>query len=146
MSARASAPSSSAAGPAPVSAALAAELRVGRDREARPVWRRVPGFTWFLLCFTRELILANVSMAKVVLFQRTDKLAPEFFYYDITGLRSFEIVILTHCISLTPGTTSVEIDDAETSLLVHGLDLSDSDAVCRSIKETLERPMLAWTR
>ncbi len=136
----------SAPKPVPVSAALAAELRVGRDAPPRPFSRRLPGLVAFLIRFARELILANIAMAKVVLFQRPERLAPDFFNYDLTGLRSFEIVILTHCISLTPGTTSVEVSEDETSVLIHGLDVTDVESVCRGIKNTLERPMLGCTR
>lgn len=129
-----------------VSLTLAAELRVGRDATPRPAWRRLPGLLVFVARFTRELVLANIAMAKLVLGQRPERLTPEFFHYDLTGLRPFEIVILTHCISLTPGTTSVEISDDETTVLIHGLEVANAETVCRGIKHTLERPMLGCTR
>ena len=135
-----------AAAPAPVGADLIVRLRAGREAKPRAIWRRAPGFLVFLVLFARELVLANIAMAKVVIFQKPESLKPEFFYYDITGLGPAEIVILTHCISLTPGTTSVEVSEDETRVLIHGLDVSDSSEICLGIKKTLERPLLGWTR
>lgn len=145
MSNSASNPSVASA-PITVPPEVVALLRVGRDARPRAFWRRVPGFLAFLVLFTRELILANIAMAKVVIFQKPETLKPDFFIYDITGLKSGEIVILSHCISLTPGTTSVEISKDETCLLVHGLDVSDAAEISLGIKKTLERPLLGWTR
>jgi multisubunit Na+/H+ antiporter MnhE subunit len=128
------------------SAAVIEKLRAGRDAKTRAVWRRVPGMFVFLVLFARELVLANIAMAKVVLFQNPKSLKPEFFIYDLTGLGPAEIVILTHCISLTPGTTSVEVSEDETRVLVHGLDVTNPDAICLGIKNSLEKPLLGWTR
>jgi multisubunit Na+/H+ antiporter MnhE subunit len=100
----------------------------------------------FVLHFGRELVMANVAVAKSVLFQRRAALAPGFLNYELSGLRPFEIVILTHCITLTPGTASVEVSEDQQCLVVHALDASDPDGVRRSIKEGLEAPLLAWTR
>lgn len=144
MSDSASKPSAPA--PASACADVLDRLRAGRDAQPRAFLRRAPGFLVFLVLFARELVLANIAMAKVVIFQKPETLKPEFFLYDLTGLSSGEIVILTHCISLTPGTTSVEVSEDETRVLVHGLDVSDASEICLGIKKTLERPLLGWTR
>lgn len=107
---------------------------------------RVVGFLAFLFHFTRELVLANIAVAKSVMLQPVSELAPDFIAYPLDGLTDFEIVILTHCITLTPGTTSVEVTEDRSKLLVHALDARDPQSVCDSIKKTLEAPILAWTR
>jgi multisubunit Na+/H+ antiporter MnhE subunit len=111
-----------------------------------PLLLRVWNFGCFVIRFIRELVLANFAVAKSVLFQRRADLAPGFLDYDLRGLSSFEIVVLTHCITLTPGTASVEVSDDQKSLVVHALDARDPAAVLLSIKEGLEVPLLAWTR
>lgn len=116
------------------------------DRQRRALALRAWNFVWFLLCFARELVLANIAVAKTVLFQRRDELAPGFLDYDLRGLSPFEIVVLTHCITLTPGTTSVEVSDDNRCVVVHALDARDPVAVRQSIKDGLEAPLLAWTR
>jgi len=107
---------------------------------------RVLGFFAYLLCFTRELVLANISMAKAVLFQKREDLAPGFVTYPLAGLSGFEVLVLTHSITLTPGTTSVEISADGAELVVHAFDARDAEAVRASIRNGLEKPLLAWTR
>ena len=107
---------------------------------------RVAGFLAYLLHFARELVLANISVAKSVLFQKREDLAPGFLTYPLTGLTRFEILLLTHSITLTPGTTSVAISDDYSELTVHAFDARDPEGVRASIKNGLEIPLLAWTR
>ncbi|CAM2863608.1 Na+/H+ antiporter subunit E [Rariglobus hedericola] len=107
---------------------------------------RAIGFAAFLFHFARELVLANIAVAKSVLFQPVSALVPDFISYPLDGLSDFEIVVLTHCITLTPGTTSVEVSEDRTTLVVHALDARDPQGVCDGIKKTLETPILAWTR
>lgn len=136
----------SASAPVTVPDSVVAELRAGRDARRRPLARRLLHVPYFLLRFVRELVLANITMAKIVLFQKREDLAPDFVVYDLRGLTPLEVFVLTHCITLTPGTTSVELDDEATRVIVHALDARDPSGVCRGIKQTLERPLLGWTR
>lgn len=112
----------------------------------RPWPLRVLRLAAFFFHFARELVLANIAVAKSVLFQPVSALAPDFIRYPLDGLTDFEIVVLTHCITLTPGTTSVEVTEDRKTLLVHALDARDPQGVCDGIKKTLEAPILAWTR
>lgn len=107
---------------------------------------RVAGFLAYLVHFTRELVLANIAMAKSILFQKRADLAPGFVTYPLRGLKPLEVLILTHSITLTPGTTSVLISDDESELVVHAFDARDPDSVRASILKGLETPLLAWTR
>ncbi|MFH1499115.1 MAG: Na+/H+ antiporter subunit E [Verrucomicrobiota bacterium] len=107
---------------------------------------RAVGLVVFILKFTRELVLANIAIAKSVLFQKNADLAPGFITYPLKGLSHFEILVLTHSITLTPGTASVEISEDMSELVVHAFDARDPEAVRDSIKKGLEQPLLAWTR
>lgn len=121
-------------------------MRTPEKIKRRPWPLRMLAFAAFLFHFTRELVLANIAVAKSVLFQPVSALAPDFITYPLDGLTDFEIVVLTHCITLTPGTTSVEVSEDRTTLVVHALDARDPQGVCDGIKKTLEAPILAWTR
>jgi multicomponent Na+:H+ antiporter subunit E len=112
----------------------------------RPLPLRALGLAAFGFHFTRELVLANIAVAKSVLFQPLAALAPDFIDYPIEGLTEFEILVLTHCITLTPGTTSVEVSADRATLVLHALDARDPQGVRDGIKKTLEAPILAWTR
>ncbi len=114
--------------------------------QRRPWPLRIVGFLVFIVVFTRELILANIDVAIIVLFKPVSSLAPEFITYPLEGLTEFEIVVLSHCITLTPGTTSVDVSEDQKRLTVHALNANDPQAVCDGIKQKLEKPLLAWTR
>lgn len=121
-------------------------MRSNLSRSHPSYFRRLAAALRFLLLFLRALILSNLQMAGVVLFRRRADLAPGFVPYPIAGLTSTELLILSHCITLTPGTTSVEISAERTELLLHALDARDPATVVSSIKRDLEEPLLAWTR
>jgi len=103
-------------------------------------------FGWFVLVFAREFLVANVKVAWVVLFRRRAALHPNFITYEVTGLTPFEILLLSYCISLTPGTTTVRVSDDFRTLILHALDADDPDAIRAGIDRTLKRGILAFTR
>lgn len=112
----------------------------------RPFPVRVVGFLVFLLHFLRALVLANLQMAAVVLFKKNADLHPGFIDYPTEGLTKLEILVLSHCITLTPGTTSVEVSPDFTRLTVHALDARDAAGIVDGIRADFERPIQGWTR
>jgi multicomponent Na+:H+ antiporter subunit E len=112
----------------------------------RSVVLRALGFVLFIVQFLRALVLANVQLARAVLFQRCEDLAPGFLTYPVDGLSKFEILVLSHAITLTPGTTTVEISADFKQLVVHAFDARDVEATVRDIQRDLEAPILRWTR
>lgn len=100
----------------------------------------------FGLVLLRELIRANLAIARAVLLGRKEDLWPNFVTYDVTGLRPWEIVLLSHCITLTPGTTTVEISDDFCTMVIHVFDARDPEAVRLGIDQRLKEPLLAFTR
>ncbi|HLT31232.1 MAG TPA: Na+/H+ antiporter subunit E [Myxococcaceae bacterium] len=115
------------------------------SRLPRPLARAV-GFVLFLFAFLHALIMANLQLAAVVLFKRKEDLNPGFIVYRVNGLSRFEIFVLAQCISLTPGTATVEISRDYQRLLIHSLDTEAPELVCKDIRRTLEAPILRWTR
>ena len=57
-----------------------------------------------------------------------------------------EIILLSHSISLTPGTTSVDVDLEKRELLIHALEADDPAAIVEDIRENLLKPLLGFTR
>ncbi|MCS7090354.1 MAG: Na+/H+ antiporter subunit E [Verrucomicrobiota bacterium] len=113
--------------------------------ESRYVMRVVAGLK-FAGLLSWELLVANVQIARAVLWQRKENLWPNFVTYDVTGLRPGEIFLLSHCISLTPGTTTVEVSDDFRTLVLHVFDARDPEAVRLGIDRRLKEPILAFTR
>lgn len=108
--------------------------------------RRSVAFVRFLIRFTGEFLIANTKVAGTVLFRSRASLRPDFIRYDIGELTRTEILLLSYCVSLTPGTTTVEISDDFKTLVFHALDAGRPDAIRRSIDRTLKQPILSFTR
>mgnify|MGYP000845357740 CR=1 FL=1 len=108
--------------------------------------RRAFALGRFLLVFTWEFLAANASVVRTVLFRARTSLNPNFVTYDVAGLRPFEILLLSHCISLTPGSTTVKVSDDFRTLVLHTLDMKDPAAVRARLDRVLKRGILSFTR
>jgi multisubunit Na+/H+ antiporter MnhE subunit len=108
--------------------------------------RRCVAFARFLFVFIREFCMANVKVAWAVLFRAPKSFQPNFITYDTTGLTQTEILLLSYCLSLTPGTTTVDISPDFRCLILHALDADQPDAIRAEIDRTLKRGILAFTR
>lgn len=108
--------------------------------------QRTFAFCRFLVLFVREVSLSTFEIARAVLFKPIRDIDPDFIQLDVSDLSKGEILLLSHCITLTPGTTSVDISKDFRVLTVHAFDAADPDAVRASIQSGLRDPILAFTR
>ena len=95
--------------------------------------------------FLREFLMSSWQLTSLVLSRRLEHLQPTLMHYDITGLTRMEALLLSHCISLTPGTTTVDIDPDFRTFILHVID-GRPEHVRRAIDETLRAGILAFTR
>jgi multisubunit Na+/H+ antiporter MnhE subunit len=107
---------------------------------------RVLAFSGFALAFLKEFLASNLGLIRVVLFRSREQIHPGFLTYDVSGLTPLESQVLTHCLTLTPGTTMVDVLDEGRTLLLHALDVDAPDALRRDIDRRLRDPLLRWTR
>lgn len=108
--------------------------------------RRCLAFVRFVIVFVGEFVRANATVAWAVLFRSRNSMHPDFVSYDVAGLSRAEILLLSYCISLTPGTTTVDISEDFSTLVFHALDADDADAIRAEIDRTLKRGILSFTR
>lgn len=108
--------------------------------------RRMVAGVAFAGVFAKAFLFSCFELIKITLFVPFSRLQPEIIRYDVKGLSKVEILLLSHCISLTPGTTTVDVAEDFSHLKLHVLDCPDPDSVRRSIDETLRRGLLAFTR
>jgi len=108
--------------------------------------RRVVALLRFLVRFAVEFLRANATVAWAVLVRSRSSFRPDFVLYDISDLTRPEILLLSYCVSLTPGTTTVEISDDFKILTLHALDADRPDALRSEIDRTLKRGILSFTR
>lgn len=112
----------------------------------RPLPLRIVGFVLFLYHFFRELVLANLDLASIVLSKKREHIQPGFIEYPVDHLSKLEIFVLSHCITITPGSATIEVTPDHSRLVLHILDTRRAEQMVRSIREDLEEPILRWTR
>lgn len=93
----------------------------------------------YCLIVMRDIMVANIQVAWIVLTRPNDKLRPAWIVIPIDLVHPEAITILAGTITLTPGTVSADLSDGGHSLLVHALDTDDPDAVRDEIKNRYER-------
>ncbi len=86
----------------------------------RPFGSTVVRLIAFLPYFARALVWANLQLAWAVLSPK-NRLAPEFVECDLPGLSKAQAVVVATCITLTPGTLSIQLSKNGRSVLVHAL-------------------------
>lgn len=90
------------------------------------------------LLVLRDIIVANVQVAMIVLFKPNSQLQPAWITVPL-DLRSPEaITVLAGTVTLTPGTVSSDLSQDGHALLVHCLHAPDPDSVIRDIKSRYE--------
>lgn len=112
----------------------------------RPLPLRAWGLLLFVYQFFLELVLANIHLAKVVLTKERERIEPGFILYPVAHLTKFEIFLLSHCITITPGSATIDVSPDFATLTLHILDLRGKDEFVESIRTGLELPILRWTR
>jgi multicomponent Na+:H+ antiporter subunit E len=108
--------------------------------------RRLWYFIVYVLRFSKELTLANYQVAKLVL-SPSMPIRPGFISIPLEARTDFEITSFANSITLTPGTISVHIPDNRHAIVIHAIDIGeDVDALRQATKDSLEAPILRFTR
>ena len=106
-------------------------------RELR-FYRLLPAFVQYLYYLIKEIILANVSVSRMIL-TRKEEMEPVLVHVHADLKTETARVILANSITLTPGTITVSLTDDK--LLVHCLDKSLAEGMEDSVFVRLLRNM-----
>lgn len=105
----------------------------------RPTLRNPVGIVIYLLVVLWDIVMANITVARIILFRRNEDMQPNWVTIPL-DLRSPEaITVLAGTITMTPGTVTADVAEDGRSLLVHCLDAPDPAAVRDEIKHRYER-------
>jgi multicomponent K+:H+ antiporter subunit E len=94
----------------------------------------------YFLMVLGDIVIANLHIARLILGSPA-KLRPAFVRMPLALRDEFAIVLLTSTVSLTPGTVSAEVSEDKRSLLIHALDVDDTDALVAQIQQRYEAPL-----
>jgi multisubunit Na+/H+ antiporter MnhE subunit len=91
--------------------------------------------------FAVALVISGLQTLQVILFQRQ---APNagFIRMRFAPMTDTGASVLGALITLTPGTTTVDIDMDERELLLHLLDTSDAAGAVAGIRRDFEAPLV----
>lgn len=108
--------------------------------------RRVIAFIKYILIFIKALVVSNIQILFNILFTPISRMEPKLIKVDTTGLTQLELLLVTHSITLTPGTTTIDLDKDGNNIVIHAFDGRDPDAVRRSIDTDIKAHILKFTR
>ena len=104
----------------------------------RPVIRNLGRIVPYCLLVIRDIVVANIDVAKIVLFMPTTDLRPAWISVPLDLTSPEAITVLAGTITLTPGTVSCDLSEDGTTLLVHCLHAPDPDSIRDDIKSRYE--------
>ncbi|MDG9928953.1 MULTISPECIES: Na+/H+ antiporter subunit E [unclassified Pseudomonas] len=87
-----------------------------------------------------DILIANFQVARLTL-GRIDKLRPAFVEVPIDLDNELAVSVLVSVVSLTPGSLAADLSVDRRTLLVHGLDVPDAQAMIDEIKQRYEAPL-----
>lgn len=89
-----------------------------------------------------EVFRSNNAVARIILAPRTRELTSGFVRVPLDMRDPYGLAALACIITATPGTVWVEYDSAESTMLLHVLDLVDEGEWVRIIKDRYERRLM----
>lgn len=97
-------------------------------------------YGWTLLAggFVRELATSTIDVIGAVLGDRS-RLKPAILAVPLDVRSPAGVTLFADMVTLTPGTTSLEVSEDQRTLYVHALDARDPEAAKAQLKSTLER-------
>lgn len=98
-------------------------------------------FLKFSIIVLYDIIVANISVAKLILGSN-NIIKPDFFILPLDIKHPLGISFLASTISLTPGTVSCDLSDDSSFLMIHALDLKDTNEEIKKIKRRYEKPLM----
>lgn len=125
---------------------MALILAVFIPRLVRPFIERTPNIDWkpavsLFFSVLWDIIVCNIQVAKLVLGP-THKLHPKWFRVPLDTQHEEVNTLLAMIITTTPGTVSAGIDQDRGDILVHALNIEDTEAEIQNIKKRYEKPLM----
>ena len=100
--------------------------------------RRAWTLVLLLASFAGQLLLSGLATLRIILSPRPAA-RPALMCYEFAPLSEAGAALLAALVTLTPGTTVVDIDMASRTLLLHLLDGRDEAATAEGIRRHFER-------
>lgn len=120
-------------------------LRLAPGGPRTSYFRKVNLAVRFAGFFFKELVISTVRIAHDVLTP-TNYMRPAVIGIPLDASTDAEIAMLAIVVTLTPGTMALDVSDDRKVMWIHGMYVSDPDALKKSIKQGFERRILELLR
>ncbi len=90
--------------------------------------------------FVKELLVSNWAMMTTVFLFRKNRPAVIQFFLKIKDPRS--VATISHMITLTPGTVTLDYDEKESLLTIYAFHGEDPEAVIAGIRSSFEKYLI----
>ena len=107
--------------------------------------RQAPRTLWFIVRLMWDLVASSVVVL-IDVWTPTNKFKPRILRVPIKAATDLEITALANCITLTPGTTTLDVTPERDALIIHAMYAEDAQEVRKSITDDLEPRLLAAMR
>lgn len=104
----------------------------------RAVIRDWPALARYVLLVLWDIVIANIQVAKIILFMPRDKIQSRWVAVPIELTSPEAITLLAGTITMTPGTVTADMSADARVLLIHSLHAPDPDAIRDDIKARYE--------
>lgn len=104
----------------------------------RPRLNSLPALLSYVALVVWDVIVANVQVAKIVLFMPRDRIQSAWIRVPIELKSPEAIALLAGTITMTPGTVTADMSACGRVLLIHSLHAPDPDAIRDDIKSRYE--------
>ena len=104
----------------------------------KPRLNSLPLLVAYIALVVWDVIIANIQVAKIVLFMPRDRIRSRFIAVPITLKSPEAIALLAGTITMTPGTVTADMNGDASVLLVHSLHAPDPDAIRTEITTRYE--------
>lgn len=103
------------------------------DRVTSRSLRVVPAASLYLAAFLKEILVANVAVARIVLSPSLD-IEPGVVEVPLRVQSDAAVTTIANSITLTPGTLTMDYDDERNTLYVHSIDTADPGEILEPIR------------
>lgn len=104
----------------------------------RAAIRDWPALLRYILLVLWDILVANVQVAKIILFMPRDQIQSRWIAVPIEMTSPEAITLLAGTITMTPGTLTADMSADARVLLIHSLHAPDPDAIRDDIKARYE--------
>ncbi len=104
--------------------------------------RRLELGVQFVVWFAREIVLASVDVARIVIARKVNP-SPAITRMRLEDRREEVVTLIGLLLTLTPGTMALDYDTESGEMIIHALNAESADEVERGVRE-IERRLLDW--